>query len=44
MSKEECQAMKELKNTKDIIIVQADKGVKIVVMDKEEYVLKIEEK
>ena len=44
MSKEERKAMKELKNTKDIIIVQAEKRGKIVVMDTEEYVFKIKEK
>ena len=44
MSKEERKAMKELKDAKDIVIVQADKSGKIAVMDKEEYALKIEEK
>ena len=44
MSKEERKAMKELKDAKDIIIVKADKWGKIVVMDQEEYILKIEEK
>ena len=44
MSKEERKTIKELKNTKDIIIVQANDGCKIVVIDKEEYVLIIKEK
>ena len=43
MSKEERKAMKELKNAKDMVIVQADKKGKIAVMDKE-HVLNIEEK
>ena len=43
MSKER-KATKELKNAKDIVIVQADKRGKIALMDKEEYILKIEEK
>ena len=44
MFKEERKEMKEIKNEKDIVIVQADKMSKIAVMDKKEYVLKIEEK
>ena len=39
MSKEEHKAMKELKNAKDIVIVQAGKRGKIAVMDKGEYVI-----
>jgi len=41
---EEQEALKELKNMNDITITQADKGGKIVVMNKEEYIKKIEEK
>ena len=44
MSFEERKALKDLKDIKNIIVVQADKGGKIVVMNKEEYVTKIEEK
>jgi hypothetical protein len=44
MNKEENIALKEIKAMHDIIIVQADKGGKIVVLDKEEYITKIEEK
>ena len=44
LTREERNALKELKNNRDIMIVQADKGGKIVVMDREEYVVKVEEK
>ena len=44
INKEEQIALKELKNNDKIIIVQADKGGKIVVMDKDEYINKMEEK
>ncbi|CAF4198778.1 unnamed protein product, partial [Rotaria sordida] len=44
ISKEEQIALKELKNNNKIIITQADKGGKVVVMDRVEYIRKIEEK
>jgi predicted GIY-YIG superfamily endonuclease len=44
MNNEERKAMKELKNMDNIIVVQADKGGKVVVMNKEDYINKIEDK
>ncbi|CAF4578159.1 unnamed protein product [Rotaria sp. Silwood2] len=44
MNKNELKLLKEIKSIEDIVIVQADKGGKIVVMDKNEYMKKIEEK
>lgn len=42
LKKEERAALNELKNMKNIVIVQADKGGKVVVMNKEEYIKKME--
>ena len=42
--KEEREGLNQLKKIKNIVIVQADKGGKVVVMDRMEYVEKIEEK
>ena len=39
----ERKLLKEIKCNKDIIVVQADKGGKMVVMDRQEYITKIEE-
>ncbi|CAF1215941.1 unnamed protein product [Rotaria sordida] len=44
MNKEEVKLLKEIKTIEDIVIVQADKGGKIVVMNKNDYFNKIEEK
>ena len=44
LTKEEMKAMKELKENEDIIIVPADKGRCIVVMDRNEYERKMLEK
>ena len=41
---DEQKALRELKTMENIIIVQADKGRKIVLMNKNEYIKKIEEK
>jgi hypothetical protein len=41
---EERRGLNELKSLNQIVIVQADKGGKIVVMDKDEYTTKIEDK
>ena len=43
LPKEEFTAMKSLKNNNDITIVPADKGCSVVVIDKEEYISKIQE-
>ena len=43
ISKNERELLKELKHNPNIIIVPADKGGKIVVMDRQEYIKKIEE-
>ena len=42
--KEELKALRELKEDEDVIVVPADKGKCLVVMDKTEYVTKMEEK
>ncbi|CAF1234320.1 unnamed protein product [Rotaria sordida] len=39
----ERKALKELKNMENIVITQADKGGKVVVMNKQDYIKKIEE-
>jgi hypothetical protein len=44
MTKEEMKLLNEIKSIDDIVIVQADKGGKIVIMDKLDYITKIEEK
>lgn len=44
MTKDERQALRNLKNMENIIIVPADKGGKIVIMNRNEYINKIEEK
>jgi hypothetical protein len=44
LNKEEMKMLNEIKLMEDIIIVQADKGGKIVIMDKIDYINKIEEK
>ena len=44
MSHDERRAMKQLKNMNELIIIQADKGGKTVVMDRTEYINKIETK
>ena len=44
ITKEEREVIKELRNRKEITIVPADKGRCIVVMDRLEYVKKMEEK
>ena len=41
--KEEVKAIQELKRDKERVILRADKGVSMVVMDKEEYIQKSEE-
>ena len=43
ISKEEQKAMKELRNDNTRVILTADKGVSIVVMDRDEYIKKAEE-
>ena len=44
MTKEELKALKELKKDKNIVFLKADKGKCIVVMNKDEYIKKMEEK
>ena len=44
LTKEEWKAMKKLKEDEDIVVLPADKGKCLVVMDKEEYIKKMEEK
>ena len=44
ISYEEQQAIRKLKNNDNIIVVQADKGGKIVVMNKNDYIKRIEDK
>ncbi|CAF2852485.1 unnamed protein product [Rotaria sp. Silwood2] len=44
MTKEEIRLLNEIKSMDQIIIIQADKGGKIIIMDKSEYINKIEEK
>ena len=44
MSKEELKALKELKKDKNIVFLKADKGKCIVVMNKDEYIKKMEDK
>ena len=41
ISKEEWKAIKELRSDKEHLVVTADKGVVLVVMDKKEYILKM---
>ena len=43
LTKEKHKALEELKKDKNRMILTADKGVSIVVMDKEEYIRKAEE-
>ena len=43
ITKEEAKAIQELKRDKERVILTADKGVSMVVMDKEEYIHKSEE-
>ena len=43
ITKEEAKAIQELKRNKERVILTADKGVSMVVMDKEEYIQKSEE-
>ena len=43
ITKEEAKAIQELKRDKERVILTADKGVSMVVMDKEEYIQKSEE-
>ena len=43
ISKEEARAMRELKNDQDRMVLTADKGLSMVVMDREEYEKKSEE-
>ena len=40
LSKEEWKALKQLKTDKDHIVLTADKGVALVVMDRQKYILK----
>ena len=42
LTKEEHKAMEELKKDKTRMILTADKGVSIVVLDKEEYIKKVD--
>ena len=42
ISKEEYQALKEIKNDNTRMVLTADKGVSMVVIDKEEYIKKSE--
>ncbi|CAF4440278.1 unnamed protein product, partial [Rotaria sp. Silwood2] len=44
MTKDERQALRDLKNMDNIIIVPADKGGKTVIMNRNDYINKIEEK
>ena len=44
LNRNEIKAMKELKNDEDIIILPADKGKCLVVMDRKDYNGKMEEK
>jgi hypothetical protein len=44
MTKEETKLLNEIKSMDQIVIIQADKGGKIVIMDKTEYISKVEEK
>ena len=44
MTKNETQLLNEIKLKTDIVVVQADKGGKIVILDKGEYINKVEEK
>ncbi|CAF1290674.1 unnamed protein product [Didymodactylos carnosus] len=44
MTKEEIKTLNEIKSNENIVVVQADKGGKIVILDKDEYIKKIEEK
>ncbi|CAM4845408.1 unnamed protein product [Rotaria magnacalcarata] len=44
MTKEEIKVLNEIKSMNQIVIIQADKGRKIVIMDKLEYIDKVEEK
>ncbi|CAF4251052.1 unnamed protein product, partial [Rotaria magnacalcarata] len=44
MNKEETKLLKEIKSIHDIVIIQADKGGKIVIMNKNDYFNQIEEK
>ena len=41
ISKEEWKAIKELRTDKDCLVVTADKGVALVVIDKKDYILKM---
>ena len=41
ISKEEWKAIKELRSDKEHLVVTADKGVTLVVMDKKEYIQKM---
>ena len=43
LNRPEIKTLKEIKSIKDIIMVQADKGGKIMIIDKADYVNKIEE-
>ena len=43
ISKEEYQALKQIKNDNPRMVLTADKGMSMVVMDKEEYIQKSEE-
>ena len=43
ITKEECKAIEELKRNNNRLILTADKGVALVVMDKEDYVQKAKE-
>ena len=44
MNKDEIKILEEIKSIENIVIVQADKGGKIVIMDRIDYINKIEEK
>ena len=44
LSKEEYRLLREMKSNDKLIVVPADKGGKVVVMNREEYVSKVEEK
>ena len=41
ISKEEWKAIKELRSDKECLVVTADKGVALVVLDKKEYILEM---
>ena len=43
IAKEEAKAIQDLKRDKERIVLAADKGVSMVVMDKEDYIKKSEE-